>query len=118
MLIAMPEKDTNGEMILRMKGRLGDSSAIYIGTLLEEAINNGITHLTLDFSAVLDFDYTGIALSVAVLNFYEKDFSEITCCGLPQNITDLFRVFMVHRVSPIKVASIDDDPKRLAVSNL
>jgi len=97
-----------------MKGKMGASSAIHIGTLLEEVINNCITHLTLDFSRVLRFEYTGIALLMAVLEFYTKDFSEITCCGPPQNISYVFKGLGVEKIPNIRVAHHRD----LMISNL
>lgn len=108
MLVATFEKRAATRMIVRMKGGLGADSAFYIGKLLEEALNNRITNLTLDFSGVLDFDYTGISSLAALLDSYTGDFSEITCSGLPQNITDLFKAFMVDKTSGLEVLAIDD----------
>jgi ABC-type transporter Mla MlaB component len=118
MLVATFEKHAATRMIVRMKGGLGAGSAIYIGTLLEEALNNRITNLTLDFSGVLDFDYTGISSLAGVLDFRAQDFSEITCSGLPQNITDLFKVFIVDKTSGLEVLAIDDDPRIVAPNSL
>jgi anti-anti-sigma regulatory factor len=74
MLVAASEEGTDGKMILRMNGRLCAGTAMYLGTVLEESIKSGINHLILDFSAVSDFDFTGVALSAAVLNSYGSFF--------------------------------------------
>jgi len=117
MLAATWKKGLNGRITVRMKGRIEASSAIDLRTFLEEAIDNGITHLTLDCSEVLAFDYTGIALSVAILEFYARDFSEIIYCGLPQNINNVFKGFRADKIPGLKIVPTDD-PKGLAVSNL
>ncbi len=113
MLVAEHEKK-GGRLILKIKGELDGSSAIQLGTFLGEAANSHIDHLTLDFSQVLDFEYTGIALSTAILEFYAKDFSNIICCGLPQNITRIFKGFGIDRISSVKVAQHPD----LIISNV
>jgi ABC-type transporter Mla MlaB component len=115
MLAARLEKATNGKTILRLKGRLGASSAIYMGTLLEEAFNRGITNLTMDFSEVSDFDYTGVVLSIAVLDFYGRDFSQITCYGLPQNIETILKALVARGTSGLRIVPADDS-KGLGVS--
>jgi len=107
MLVAEHEKG-NGGLILRIKGELHGSSVIQLGTFLGEAANSHIAHLTLDFSQVLGFEYTGVALSVAVLEFYARDFSEITCCGLPQNISRLFKGFGVEKIPGLRIVACDD----------
>ena len=113
MLVAKHEK-RNGGLILRIKGELDGSSVIQLGTFLGEATSNHIAHLTLDFSQVLRFEYTGIALSVAVLEFYGEDFSNIMCCGLPENITRIFKGLGVEKIPGIEVAQHCD----LMISNL
>jgi len=116
MLVAEHQK-RKGKLILQIKGELDGSSAIQLGTLLEEAANSHITHLTLDFSQVLDFEYTGIALSLAVFEFYVKDFSNIICCGFPVNIIRIFKGLGAEKIPSLKVAHHCDNVKDLMVSN-
>ena len=68
-------------------------------------------------SRVLTFDYTGIVLSVAVLEFYARDFLEITSSGLPQNIAHVFKSFVVEKIQTLRVIDGDDRPEGLMVSN-
>lgn len=110
-------KERNGSLILQLKGKLDGSSVIQLGTFLGEVANSHITHLTLDFSQVLDFEYTGIGLSTAILEFYIKDFSEIKCCGFSQSISNVFKGFGAHKISGLKIVPIDE-PKDPAVSDL
>jgi len=117
MLVAEHEK-RNGGLILRIKGELDGSSVLQLGTLLEEAANSHIADLTLDFSQVLRFEYTGIALSVAVLEFYAEDFSNIICCGLPENITRILKGLGLDKIPNIRVAHHSDNLKDLMISNL
>lgn len=116
MLVAKLEKGTDGETILKLTGRLDASSAIHIGTLLEEIVDNGRTHLTIDFSSVTEFDYMGIALVVWALDFYERDFTELMCSGLPENIDNVFKGFGVVDYNALKHC-VYRDPKILAVSS-
>ncbi len=108
MLVADRQK-RKGKSILRMEGELDGSSAIQLGTLLEKATNSHIAHLTLDFSQVSRFEYTGIALSVAVLEFYARDFSDIICCGLPRNIIHIFKGLGVKKIPNLKVVQRCDN---------
>lgn len=107
MLVAEHEEG-NGRLILRIKGELDGSSVIQLGTFLKEAANSHIAYLTLDFSQVLGFEYTGIALSVAVLEFYAEDFSNIICHGLPENIARIFKGLGIEKIPSIKVAQHRD----------
>lgn len=112
-------KEGKKRLILQMKDEIDGSSAIHLGTLLEKAINNRITHLTLDFSGVLHLDYTGILFSVAVLEFYASDFSEIICCGLPTNISHVFKGFGVKKIPGLRIVACDDrDTQSPIVCNL
>jgi len=117
MLVAEREKRKE-RLIIRMRGELDGSSVIQLSTLLGEAANSHIAHLTLDFSQILRFEYTGIALSVAVFEFYAEDFSEITCCGLPQGISKVFKGLGIQKIPGLKIVPIDDGPEGVAVSNL
>jgi len=96
-------------LILRIKGELDGSSVIQLGTFLGEGANNRTAHLTLDFSQVSGFEYTGVALSVAVLEFYARDFSKIICCGLPRNIAHILKGLGVEKIPNIKIT-----PRRCA----
>ncbi len=104
MLVAERKEREEG-LILQIKGELDGSSVIQLGTLLEKAANSHITHLTLDFSQILRFEYTGIALSVPVLEFYAEDFSNITCCGLPENISRILKGLGIEKIPRLKVAN-------------
>lgn len=106
-----------GNMIVQIKGKLSASSAIHIGTVLEEAINNGIKHLTLDFGAILYFDYSGITLLAAVLDFYGRDFSTMICCGFPQDISNTLKGLGAESIPGVEIISIND-PKGVTVGDL
>jgi anti-anti-sigma regulatory factor len=103
-------------MIVQVKGELTGSSTVHVGTLLEDAIGRGIGYLTLDFSAVSDFDQTGIALLVSVLDLYGRYFSRIICCGLPQKMSSTLKGLGVENIPGVEIVSIDD-PKAAAVGN-
>jgi anti-anti-sigma regulatory factor len=114
---ASSENPTLGNMIVQIKGKLSASSAIHIGTVLDEAINNGIKHLTLDFGAVSYFDYSGITLLVAVLDFYGRDFSTMICCRFPQDISNTLKGLGAESIPGVEIMSTND-PKRVGVGDL
>jgi len=117
-MLAAEHEKRKGRLILRIKGELDGSSVLQLGTILEEAANSHIADLTLDFSQVSRFEYTGIALSVAVLEFYGEDFSNILCCGLPENITRILKGHGLDKIPNIRVAHHSDNLKDLMISNL
>jgi len=104
MLVAEHGKK-KGRPILRIKGELDGSSVFQLGTFLGEGVNSRTAHLTLDFSQVSGFEYTGVALSVAVLEFYARDFSKITCCGLPRNIAHILKGLDVEKIPNIEIVA-------------
>ncbi len=111
------ENPTVGNMIVQIKGKLSASSAIHIGTVLEDAINNGITHLTLDFSAVSHFDYSGVTLLVTVLDFYGRAFSAMICCGFPRDLSNTLKALGAENIPGVGIVSISD-PEGVALGNL
>lgn len=112
-----PEKDTDEYAVVQIKGKFSGEVAIQIATGLEEAMNNRVSRVILDFSAVTDYDYTGIALLLSVLDFYGLDFSRIICCGFPQDVSSTLKGLGGEKIPGVEIISIDD-PKAPTVSNL
>lgn len=111
------EKWTDGCAVVEIKGKFGATLAINIVTVLEEAISNRVTRLTLDFSAVSHFDYQGIILLVSVLDFYGRHFSGIMCWKLPQNISGTLKGLGAENIPGVEIVSTDE-PKALTVGDL
>jgi ABC-type transporter Mla MlaB component len=90
---------------LRIKGKVTDGSAIYLGTCLEQAARAGAARLKLDFGAVRGFDYPGVVFLIALLQFYAKDFEDITCYALPKNIASVFRGLGLEKTGGVRIGN-------------
>ncbi len=100
-------KKTNKNSIIKIQGKLDSACAIHVGTILEYAIENRISCVILDFTRVLEFEYSAMALLKEVLAFYQKDFSQITCRGLSKDTVHIFRELGVGRIPGVRIVAPD-----------